>query len=229
MKKFFRQYVVHNFGLKLFSLLLATGLWLAVTRDRPAEVALDVPIEFHNVSDNLEIVTEHIPQAQIRVRGAARLIRRLQSSDVHTEVDLSGLRAGERTFDLTLRQVHLPPGLDRDLEVVQVIPSQLHLTFDTRLFRQVPVQPRVVGSFASGLAISQVVVDPAVVTIVGPRQRVESVEAAITDAIDASGVMDRAIFFRHPYVSDPLIQVTDSDPARVTIIMRKGPPGSGGH
>ena len=58
-------------------------------------------------------------------------------------------------------------------------------------------------------------------TISGPQKRVEAVEAAITDSVDASGTMDRATFVRHAYVSDPLVQVMNSNPVRVTVIMEK--------
>ncbi|HEY4974299.1 MAG TPA: hypothetical protein VII41_11865, partial [Steroidobacteraceae bacterium] len=74
MKDFFRRHVLHNFGIKLLSLALAVGLWLAVTRDPIAEVAVDVPIEFRNIPENLEINTETVPQAQIRVRGPQRIV-----------------------------------------------------------------------------------------------------------------------------------------------------------
>ena len=134
------------------------------------------------------------------------------------------MKPGERTFDLTAEQVHHP----RELEVVQVIPSEFHLTFDTRLIRQVPVRPRVYGTFAAGYRIGRIEADPATITISGPRQRVEAVEAAITDPVDASGTMDHATFVRHAYVSDPLVQVTNPNPVRVTVIMEKTPSGSGG-
>ena len=39
MINFFKRYVLHNLGLKVLSLLLATGLWLAIARDPVAEVA----------------------------------------------------------------------------------------------------------------------------------------------------------------------------------------------
>jgi hypothetical protein len=58
---------------------------------------------------------------------------------------------------------------------------------------------------------------------------VESVEAAITDPIDASGTMDRGTFVRHAYVSDPLIQVMNPNPVRVTVIMEKAPAATDGH
>jgi len=49
MKDFLRRRVLHNFGIKLLSLALAVGLWLAVTRDPVAEIAVEVPIEFRNI------------------------------------------------------------------------------------------------------------------------------------------------------------------------------------
>ena len=224
MRDFFRRHVLHNFGIKLLSLALAVALWLAVTRDPVAEVAVQVPIEFRNIPDNLEINTESIPRAEIRVRGPQRIVRRLQSADIYAEIELGGMKPGERTFDLTAEQVHHP----RELEVVQVIPSEFHLTFDTRLVRQVPVRPRVYGTFAAGYRIGRIDAEPATITISGPRQRVEAVEAAITDPVDASGTMDHATFVRHAYVSDPLVQVTSPNPVRVTVIMERTPPGSGG-
>jgi diadenylate cyclase len=217
MKDFLHRYVAHNVLLKLVALALAVGLWLAVARDPIAEVAIDVPIEFHDVPQNIEISSATIPKAQIRLRGPQRLIRHLQPADVNAEIELSGIHPGERTFDLTAQQIHKPP----DLEVVQVVPTQFHIEFDSLLLRQVPVQPRVVGSFASGYQIGQVMVDPPVVTIAGPKKRVEAIESAITDPIDVSGAIARASFVRRPYVSDPLIQVTSADPVRVTIVMQK--------
>ena len=223
MRDFLRRYVLHNLGLKLVSLALAVGLWLAVARDPMAEVAVNVPIEFHNMPENLEISAENIPTAQIRLRGRQHIVHQLRSSDVYVEVELGGLKPGERTFDLTDRQIHRPAGL----EVVQVVPSQVHFAFDDRLARRVPVQPRVVGTFAAGYQISQVSADPAVVTITGPKKRVEAVETATTDPVDVSGTMNRATFVRHAYVSDPLVQVSDPSSVRVTVIMEKAPATDG--
>jgi YbbR domain-containing protein len=223
MKDFLRRYIFHNLGLKLISLGLAVGLWLAVARDPMAEVAVNVPLEFHEMPANLEISAESIPTAQIRLRGPERIVHQLRSSDVYAQIELGNLRPGERTFDLTDQQVHRPAGL----EVVQVVPSQVHFAFDVRLIRRVPVQPRVVGSFASGYQIGQLLADPAFVTISGPKKRVEAVEAATTDPVDVSGTMTSATFVRHAYVSDALIQVSDPNPVRITVIMERTPASNG--
>jgi YbbR domain-containing protein len=219
MSDSFKSAVFNNLGLKLTALALAVGLWLAVTRDPVAEVAVEVSVEVRDLPQNLEISSEIAPKAQIRLRGPERIIRHLQSSDVYAAIEFNGVKPGERTFDLTAQQIHQPAGL----EIVQIVPSQFHLTFDVRLTRPVSVQPRVIGSFAPGYHIGQIVTDPATVTITGPKGRVEAVESATTDPIDVSGAMNRVTFVRHAYVSDPLVQVTHASPVRITVIMEQAP------
>lgn len=215
---FFKRYLVHNFGLKLLSLLLATGMWFMISRDeQPAEVAIRVPIVFQNVPPELEISSESIPETQIRVRGPERMIRQLKPNEVQAEIDLVGAKNGDRTFDLTSRQVRHP----RDIEVVQIVPSQLHLSFDTRLTRQVEVHPRVTGVFATGEQIVKVVANPSHITVTGPRHHVETIDAAITDPIDATGTLGNAVFTTNVYVPDPLVQVDQDTSIRVTVVVQK--------
>jgi YbbR domain-containing protein len=218
VKDFLRRWVLHNFWLKILSLLIATGLWLAISPDQePAEVAMRVPIEFRHVPDGLEISTAIIPEAQIRVRGPERLIRGLRSTDVHAEVELGDVKAGDRTFDLTKAQIRRP----RELDVVQVVPGQVHLSFDTRMTREVEIHPRVIGSFLAGEQITKVLVDPERVQVTGPKHHVELMDAATTDPVDASGTRTQATFVTNVYVADALVQMVQPTPVRVTVIVGK--------
>jgi YbbR domain-containing protein len=214
----FKRYVVHNFSLKFLSLLLATGLWFMISRDeQPAEVAIRAPIVFQHVPEQIEISTESIPEAQIRVRGPERTIRQLKINEVQAEIDLTGVKSGDRTFDLTSQQVRHP----RDVEIKQVVPSQLRLSFDTRMTREVPVSPRVTGIFASGAEIVKKDWDPLRVTISGPRRHVERIDAATTDPIDATGTSGTATFTTNVYVADPLVLVEGATSIRVTVVVQK--------
>jgi YbbR domain-containing protein len=214
----FKRYVVHNFSLKVLSLLLATGLWFMIARDeQPAEVAIRAPIVFQHVPEKLEISTESIPETQIRVRGPERTIRQLKINEVQAEIDLTGVKSGERTFDLTSQQVRHP----RDVEIKQVVPSQLHLAFDTRSTREVEIRPRVTGNFATGEQIVKVDTDPPRITITGPRHHVEKIDAATTDPIDATGTLGSAVFITNVYVPDPLVQVEQAASIRVTVVVEK--------
>lgn len=224
MNAFFRRYVWHNFGLKVLSLLLASGLWFFISPDQqPAEIAVRAPIEFQHVPPQLEISSETIPEAQIRIRGPERAIRQLAANDVHAEIELGDAKPGERTYDLTSRQVRHPLGLT----VVQVVPSQVHLSFDTRMTRQVRIQPRVTGTFVAGRQLGPVTLDPETITITGPQHHVQRVESAITDPVDVSGTVDRATFVTNVYVPDPLVQVVQPTTIHVTVVMERagGPSG----
>src|ERR1700734_348261 len=221
-----RRWVLHNFWLKALSLLIATGLWLVISPDQePAEVAIRVPIEFRHVPRGLEIGSATIPDAQIRVRGPERLIRDLRSTDVHAELELVDAQPGDRTFDLTAQQIRH----QRELHVVQVVPGQVHLSFDTRLTRIVEIHPRVTGVFVAGEQIAKVLVDPEKITIMGPRHHVDMLDAATTDPIDASGTRTQATFVTNAYVADALVQVVQPTPVRVTVIMEKATPAGSGH
>ena len=218
MASWVRRVFVQNFFFKFISLLLAIGLWLAVARSPIAEIEIRVPIEFRNLPDNLEIDSASFTTAEVRLRGPERAIHHLDPTDVRAEVDLSNVQPGERTFDLTARHVRVP----QELEVVQIIPGQFHLSFDSRDTRTIEVHPRVTGNFASGMRVAQVDADPASVTVTGPRRRVEALEAASTDPVDASGTMTSASFVTQVYVADPLIQIVHPRPIRVTVIMEGG-------
>lgn len=215
---FLKRHVFHNFSLKLMSLLLATALWAIISRDeRPAEVAVRAPIVFQNVPPNLEISTESIPEAMIRVRGPERVVRQLRVNEVQAELDLAGAKPQERTFDLTAQQVRHP----REISIVQIVPSQLRLAFDTRLSKDVEIHPRVTGNFASGEQIVRIDADPARITVTGPRHHVEKIDAATTDPIDATGTLGSAVFTTNAFVADPLVQVVQATSIRVTVVVEK--------
>ena len=219
LRAWVRRVFLHNLPLKIMSLVLATGLWYAVSREPVSEVEVSVPVEFLNVPESLELGSEHIPRAEIRVRGPARVVRDLKSADVRAEIDLAGAQPGERTFDLSTRHIRTL----RELSVVQIVPSQLHLDLDLRETRELEVRARVMGSFAQGLQVARATTEPSRVTVTGPKRHVDSLEDALTDPVDASGTMHRGIFMTHVYLSDPLVQVVNPAPVQVTVIMERAP------
>ncbi|HXU15883.1 MAG TPA: CdaR family protein [Terriglobales bacterium] len=212
-RDFFRRHIFHNLTLKLTSLLLAAGFWLAVSSSPPSEVALNVPIIFRNMPANLEISSENLPSAQIRVRGPEAIVRRLQAADVSAEIDVTDIKPGERTFDLT-HQIHVP---DR-LTIAQVVPSEIHVSFDARATRSVRVEARFIGEAPPGYK-PKFQYDPAAVEITGPQKQVSTVQVATTDPVDITGVVGSLSVARHAYVSDPLIQVSSPRSVRITVTM----------
>jgi YbbR domain-containing protein len=93
----------------------------------------------------------------------------------------------------------------------------------------VEIHPRVTGDFLSGEQIAKVLVDPERITVTGPKHHVEVMDAASTDPVDASGTTSQATFVTNVYVADPLVQVVQATPVRVTVIMNKAASAGSGH
>jgi YbbR domain-containing protein len=214
VRELFRRYVAHNFLLKLIALVSAILLWSAVSREPMVETAYSVPIELHQVPPDLEITTTGIPLAQVRLRGPERRLRQLTAVDVHPVINLAGSGTGEHTYDLTASQVRVP----YNIEVVQVMPSQIRIGFDRSLVRKIEIHPRITGRFEPGFGVQRVTADPATITVVGPQARVEAAHTAITDPIDVTGVRGAATFTTNAYVPDPLVREIKPEQIRVTVV-----------
>jgi len=212
-----RHLLFDHLVLKLTSLLIAVLMWYGVARDPVSEVTLQVPVEFSRPPKNLDYTSDVIPQAQIRLRGPARVLRDLPQDSVHVLIDLQGAVTGEHTYDLDTGHIRVP----HDVEVMQVTPTRLRLVFDQRATRQVSVSPRVVGTLPPGYRIESVVVNPAMLTITGPSRHVNAVERAVTDAVDVTGMTGQASFETMAYLPDPLVHITGPGPVRVIVTTQK--------
>ena len=120
------KWFTENLGLKLLSLGLAVALWAAFGGNAVTEAVFQVPLEFHNVPASLEVFHAQ-DTAQLRVRGPGLALWQARGSDFALRVDLSSVTGpGERTFPLVPENVEVPASL----EVVQLVPSEVKLTFE---------------------------------------------------------------------------------------------------
>ena len=111
MLEYFRKYVVNNLGLKVLALAISIGLWWVVGRDPTVESIVTAPIEFHHAPENLVMTTDSPFEVHVAVSGPERTIRTMNQSEVNAIIDLAGVKPGERTFDLSPRQIHVPRGV----------------------------------------------------------------------------------------------------------------------
>jgi YbbR domain-containing protein len=175
---FFRLF--DNFLLKIVSLFLALVLFVMGHSDQNAARTLEVDLltQPPDPSSNDILLTQIPAKLNVTVRGPRALIDDLPSSYSRLTLDLSG-RPNELTFENLLEKP--PPGL----HVVGLFPSSIHLTWDTRVSRQLRIEPTW-STLPEGLQFKKatLIVDPSVVTLVGPRSRVEPIQKMLTTSLD---------------------------------------------
>jgi len=211
-----------NVGLKFLSICIAALLWLVVAGDRVVERALSAPIEFQNLPQGLEIVGDPPEDVDVRLRGPSGTLARLGPGDLSAVIDLRNARPGRRLFHLTASQVHVPYGVD----VVQVGPATLPISFENSAIRIVQVRPSLDGQPAAGYEVASVTSVPATVEVIGPEGSLRGLDEAMTEPIsiaDATrpirevvtiGVADPSVRLRTPQTATVTVQIVPGSATR---------------
>jgi YbbR domain-containing protein len=121
--RFLREWILHNWSLKLLSLLISLFLWVTYMTEPVAEVGYMLPIEFLNVPPGVELAGDVPTQVHVRVRGRSALLRRLAPADLGITVDLTGKQTGDQDVQITPQDVDAPYGA----RVVSIMPADLHV------------------------------------------------------------------------------------------------------
>lgn len=172
-----------HLGLKFLSVAVALGLWYVVAGEETVERTLRVPLELQNRSERLELVGNTPTTVDVRVRGRSGILSQLGPGDALTMLDLSSAKPGRRYFPISRSQVRVPFGV----EVVEVTPSTIPLTFEPSITRRVPVAVEVEGRPAPGYLAGKATVDPESVTIEGPESALQRLKEVTTDPVSLAG------------------------------------------
>ena len=200
-------------GLKALSLGLAALLWIIVTGEETVERGLRVPLELEQFPASLELQGELPATVGVRVRGPSGALSRMSAGDVVAVIDVRGARAGRRLFPLTPEQVRAPFGV----EVVQVTPPTIAMTFEESASRHVPIVPDIDNRPAPGYVVGKSTVDPATIEVVGPESAIKRVTQALTEPVSVAGARTSVTENVTIRLLDATLRLKNPRPAKVTI------------
>jgi len=211
-----REFLTRNWFAKLFSVVLATMLWITISGEANSEIGIIVPLEYRNVPHLLEITGDTTNSVEVRLRGPGTLIKAISPQDISATVDLGGIRPGEKIVQLTQRNVRVPFGVD----IVRVNPAQIRLNLERTLSKTIPVLVKISGEPLPGFKVRETSVTPATVEIQGPESKVRSMEAVPTASIKVDG---RNADFTETVdldLPDPMIRIQRLSPVEVRVNIR---------
>jgi YbbR domain-containing protein len=214
-----RIWPFRHLGLKLWSVLLAVALWLAVSGEESVERGLRVPLELQQFPSGLELEGDAPSLVDVRVRGESSALGRMGAGDIVAVLDLKTARPGRRLFQLTPEQVRVPFGV----EVVQVTPATIALSFDNSATRQLPVMPTIEGVPAPGFVVGKPVSNPSTVEAIGPESAVTRATEALTEPISVAGAQQTITETVNVGFQDPALRLKTPRQASVTVPILPGP------
>lgn len=207
---------LRHIGLKVMSIGLAALIWLIVAGEQVVERVVRIPLEFTNMPAQLEPVGEPPNVVDVRVRGSSGRLSRIPAGELVAVVDLQGARPGQRLFHITGADVRAPFGI----EVLQITPSSLYMTFEPSATKAVPIVPAVEGDPAPGFEIGTRSAEPATVEVIGPQSTLAQITSAITEPVSVAGASAQVVEMVSVGVSDPSVRLKRTDPVRVTVSIR---------
>ncbi len=163
----------------LVSILIITGVWFSFTRGVDTLVALEIPVEYMNRDQGMEILDTSINSIRLNLSGSGTLIKSIRSEQVHVKLDLSKAVVGRNTFTITHEDITLPPGIF--LKGVQ--PSVVEVNLDIPIKKELPVQLDWTGKLPKHLILAEAKLNIEKIEVVGGTKILENISTIYTKKI----------------------------------------------
>jgi len=184
-----KKKILHNWGLKLASLLLAAILWfLVIQLDDPkkSQTFYNIPVTLVNTElleqeDKFYEVLDNTDSVRVTVTAPTSLFSQLRATDIVAEADVSRL-TDINTIPITYSVLNV--GIDSgsvkgDHDVVR-------LNIEQNVNRWVKVQYTTIGEVAEGYIVASALADQTLIRVSGPKSVVDRIDHAGVE-IDVTG------------------------------------------
>jgi YbbR domain-containing protein len=181
-----RRLLFENIGLKIVAVLLSVLLWVFVTSRGQSEISIDVPLEFKDIPQGLELVNYSAKEISLSIKGQERLIKSIRPADIQAYINLSKTKKGESIYYITRDDIKLPPAID----IINISPSSVKVLTEETATRTVRVWPVVVGEPERGCFVKTIEVTPRTVVIEGIKSEIGKFHTIRTEPMDITGASD---------------------------------------
>ncbi len=183
-----RRWLLHNWGLKIISLVLAVGTWYYAVGEENIEVMRVIPLKIQMSSTQMTVSEISTKVVQVTLSAPRALIVNLASQDIQAvhKIGPEIKTAGEYSFRLEPSEISLP---GFQIRVVRIVPEIVTVKMDELIIQKLEIQPDFVGEPAVGykLLADELRMDPNAILTQGPKGVLEKMKSAKTEPIDLVG------------------------------------------
>jgi YbbR domain-containing protein len=209
MLKLLRNIFLRNWGLKLFSFILALLLWLTLIPDEKmySEKTLVIPITLNNVPLQMELAEKVQPQINVTLIAPNRLLPQITEATVHAVLDLSNASIEQTAYPINKNMVSIPAGT----EIRELYPSQVNIKLENAKEVLLKVEPTLIGEISDGLELKKVEASPSEVAIRGPESKVPDKAVVKTTPIDISKLKQSTEIEAELILPNPDVRLSGAD------------------
>ena len=223
MKRFLKNLFLKNWGLKLFSFLLALILWLTlITPEKVfSEKTLIIPLELHNIPSEMELIERPMATIDVKIRASKSLINNITSANVHAVLNLEKASLDQEDYPLNKSMISIPSGA----EVREIYPSQVSLKLERTKEILLDVEANIIGKLKEGLKLENIGIFPPQVLIKGPESKVKDRYKVRTSPIDISELTETTELEADLILPNPDLRLASSETkVRVRVVIQEANP-----
>jgi len=183
-----KKWLVHNWGLKIISLVLAVGTWYYAVGEENIEVTRVIPLKIQMSSTEMTVSEISARVVQVTLSAPRVLIVNLASQDIQAvhKIGPESKAAGEYSFRLEPAEISVP---SFQIRVIKIIPESVTVKLDELIVQKLEIQPDFIGEPAVGykLLADELRMDPNAILAKGPKGVLEKMKSAKTAPIDLVG------------------------------------------
>jgi len=185
-KKGFRSATIELVAAGLICLLSITGLWFSFSKGMEALATHEIPIEFINPDQKMEIISSSASSVKLMLSGARPLINSIKPEQINIKLDLSRSVVGINKLSVTRENILLPPGI----RLKNVNPSELEINLDTLIEKDLPVQPNWTGKLPENLIMTDAKVFPQTVRVTGGGLELKDILTIYTEPVVLNNITE---------------------------------------
>jgi YbbR domain-containing protein len=215
-----RRVFLRNWGLKLFSFLVALVLWLTLIPEEKTftEKNLTVALELHNIPSGMEVVEKPPSTVDVKIRTPRRLLEQVTPANVRAVLDLRDARVDVQNYDLNESMIKTPQGA----QVTEVRPSQVSLKLERTIAVMLEVEPQITGELQEGLGVVKIEVVPPQVLVSGPESKIDRNAKVRTTPVDISPLTQQTEIEARLILPNPDLQFASGQTAvRVRVLIQE--------
>ncbi|MCP3942132.1 MAG: DisA protein [Desulfobacteraceae bacterium] len=192
-----RRQKIELFAIGLICLLCFTGIWLRFSNGLETLATQEVPVEFINPDQNMEITSSSAYNVNLLVSGAKPLINAIKPEQLNIKLDLSHSVVGINKFYITRNNILLPPGI----RLKKIQPAEIEISMDALIEKKLPIQPNWIGNLPKDLIMKKAISIPATVQVTGGSLSLKDISTIFTkpislDKITKSGTIDVVLILK---------------------------------
>jgi uncharacterized protein (TIGR00159 family) len=148
------------------SLVLAVFFWsaLILSQGEMLEKVITVPVSYTASPPNLILIGDKQQEIRLHLAGSKSDLDAIQPDQMTAKLDLAKAVAGKQTFVITRENMPLP----RNIQLLDVNPSNIELTLAEIVAHEVTIKPQLVGKLPGTLKIRSIELKPEKVKVLSP-------------------------------------------------------------